>query len=85
MQETAAHGLRLWNYLHEGNGDLWIAAVARPRLHVEWILIEERAEGGDVLAARARDDASFLDGFTRVAEGGGLALYRRTAPPAPMP
>jgi hypothetical protein len=85
MQETAAHGLRISNYLHEGNGDLWSAAVARPRLHVEWILIEERAEGGDVLAARAKDDASFLDGFTRVAEGGGLALYRRTAPPVPAP
>jgi hypothetical protein len=80
MQETAAHGLRLSNYLHEGNGNMWTAAVAHPRLHVEWMLIEERAEGGDVLAARARDDASFLDGFTRVAEGGGLALYRRTAP-----
>jgi hypothetical protein len=77
MQETAAHGLRLSNYLHEGDGDLWAAAVARPRLHVEWILIEERAEGGDVLAARAKREPSFLNGFTRVAEGGGMGLYRR--------
>jgi hypothetical protein len=44
---------------------------------VEWILIEERAEGGDVLAVRSRQDPNFLAGFTRVAEGGGTALYRR--------
>jgi hypothetical protein len=77
MQETAAHGLRLSNYLHEGNGTLWTEAVANPRTHVEWILIEERAEGGDVLAVRSRQDPNFLAGFTRVAEGGGTALYRR--------
>jgi hypothetical protein len=47
-----------------------------PRRHVRWILIEEQAEGGDVLAVRARNDAAFLDGFSRVAEGGGVALYR---------
>jgi hypothetical protein len=41
------------------------------------MLIEERAEGGDALAARAKAAPSYLDGFARVAEGGGLALYRR--------
>jgi hypothetical protein len=40
-------------------------------------LIEELAEGGDILAARARSDSGFLDGFARAAEGGGVALYRR--------
>jgi hypothetical protein len=44
---------------------------------VRWILIEERAEGGDALAVRARSDPGFLAGFARVAEGGGMALYRR--------
>ena len=77
MQETAAIGLQLRQFLHEGNGDLWIGALERPRSHVRWVLIEERAEGGDVLAGRAREDPAFLDGFTRVAEGGGVALYRR--------
>jgi hypothetical protein len=78
MQEAAWSGLRLSDFLHEGNGDLWKAATTRPFHHVRWVLIEERAEGGDQLAARARTDADFLYGFERVAEGGGMALYRRS-------
>jgi hypothetical protein len=77
MQETSSIGLHLRQFLHEGNGDLWIGALERPQSHVRWILIEELAEGGDVFAARAREDPTFLDGFTRVSEGGGVALYRR--------
>jgi hypothetical protein len=78
MQETAADiGLPLRAFLHEGNGDLWTAAIARPNHHVQWILIEEQALGGDQLALRARQDPSFLAGFTRVSAAGGLALYRR--------
>ena len=44
---------------------------------MRWVLTEERAEGGDALAARARADPQWLAGFTRVAEGGGLVLYRK--------
>jgi hypothetical protein len=78
MQETASIGLGLRQFVHEGNGDLWAGALERPRSHVRWILIEELAEGGDVLAARAKGDSEFLAGFQRVAEGGGVALYRRS-------
>jgi hypothetical protein len=77
MQEASSIGLGIQNFLHEGNGDLWLFALRAPKRHVRWILIEEKAEGGDMLAARAREDAEFLEGFRRVAEGGGLALYRR--------
>jgi hypothetical protein len=77
MQETSAHGLAIANFIHEGNGDLWAFTVESPRRHARWMLIEERAEGGDALAARAKAAPSYLDGFARVAEGGGLALYRR--------
>jgi hypothetical protein len=77
MQETSAIGLDLRDFLHEGNFYVWEAAFAEPARYVRWILIEERAEGGDVLAKRARETAAFLSGFTRVAEGGGVALYRR--------
>jgi hypothetical protein len=76
MQETSAIGLDVRNFVHEGNGDLWFDALASPRRHVHWVLIEELAEGGDQLAQRARRDPMFLSGFTRVAEGGGAALYR---------
>lgn len=77
MHETAKAGLPLQRFLHEGNGDLWTEALLNPSRSVRWILIEERAEGGDMLAARARDDSGFLDGFDRVIEAGGLALYER--------
>lgn len=77
MHESSAIGLHIGNFVHEGNGDLWMEAVRSPRRSVRWILLEERAEGGDMLAARARTDSTFLDGFARVAEGGGLALYER--------
>jgi hypothetical protein len=40
-------------------------------------LIEEKAEGGDMLARRAREQPSFLDGYERVCEGAGLVLYKR--------
>ena len=52
-----------------------------PRLHVGWILMDELSEGGDVLAERAREYPAFLRGFTRVAEGGGVVLYRRAEEP----
>ncbi len=78
MQETSHAGLPLASFLHEGNGDLWAAALVKPSRYVNWMLIEERAEGGDMLAAHARDDPAFVEGFTRVAEGGGLVLYRAT-------
>jgi hypothetical protein len=41
-------------------------------------MIEEVSEGGDMLADRARHDPTFLEGFTRVCEGGGVALYKGT-------
>ena len=77
MHETSRAGFTLRRFLHEGNGDLWSEALKSPRRSVRWILTEERAEGGDVLAVRARNDPGFLDGFDRVAEGGGLVLYAR--------
>ncbi len=77
MHEASRIGLNIRNFLHEGNGDLWLEAIKSPRRSVRWVLIEERAEGADKLAARARTDPEFLAGFDRVADGGGLALYRR--------
>jgi hypothetical protein len=77
MQEASHAGFFLRDFLHEGNGDLWLEALRSPRRSVRWVLIEEQAEGGDVLAARRRLDPDFLAGFERIREGGGLALYRR--------
>lgn len=77
MQEMSREGFVLANFLHEGNGDIWKAAEITPAPYVRWLLIEETAEGGDTLAQRARASERYLEGFTRIAEGGGVALYER--------
>jgi hypothetical protein len=77
MHEASRDGFNVAHFVHEGNGDLWLAARRLPAHYVNWVLIEERAEGGDELAALARRDDTFLSGMQRVAEGGGVALYRR--------
>jgi hypothetical protein len=77
MQEASQDGFDVRNFLHEGNGDIWLAALHGPRPYAGWVLIEEKAEGGDMLAAIAREHPHFLDGYSRVCEGAGLALYRR--------
>jgi hypothetical protein len=78
MQEASRAGLQIRDFLHEGNGDIWLAAIERPRPFAAWILIEEKAEGGDMLARIARERPAFLTGYSRVCEGAGMALYRRT-------
>ena len=85
VQELSAIGVQVRDVVHEGNGILWTAAVDAPRFHVGWILMDELSEGGDVLAGRAREHPEFLRGFTRVAEGGGVVLYRRVEEPAAIP
>ena len=77
MQEASRSGLAIRDFLHEGNGDIWLAALDGPRPFAAWMLIEEKAEGGDMLARIAREQPAFLDGYARVCEGAGLALYRR--------
>ena len=81
MQDLSSAGFAIHDFVHEGNGDLWNFAMTQPRAVVGWIAIEEKAEGGDALFLEARRHAAFLNGFTRVAEGGGVALYR--SPPNP--
>jgi len=79
MQELSHEGFAVRDFLQEGNGDIWLAALDSPRPFAGWILIEEKAEGGDMLAIAAREHPAFLDGFSRVSEGAGVALYRRVA------
>jgi hypothetical protein len=77
MQETSRDGFNLRDFLHEGNGDIWLAALEQPRNYAGWLLIEEKAQGGDMLAKRAREHPEFLSGYSRVCEGAGVALYER--------
>lgn len=76
MQELSHEGLNIRDFVHEGNLPYWQGDIESPKGRVGWILIEEEAQGGDLLAARARASSQFLLGFTRVCSGGGVALYR---------
>jgi hypothetical protein len=80
MQEMSHDGFALRDFLHEGNGDIWLAALDWPKPYAGWLLIEEKAEGGDTLARIARERPSFLEGFDRMCEGAGVVLYRRRPP-----
>src|SRR5205814_4661728 len=50
MQDASRAGFAIRDFLHEGNGDIWLAALDSPRPFAEWMLIEEKAQGGDMLA-----------------------------------
>jgi hypothetical protein len=76
MHDLSAQGFAIHDFLHEGNGEVWPYALLGPRGFVRWVIVEERAEGGDALFRAAERDPKFLDGFERVAEGGGISLYR---------
>ena len=62
MQELSHAGINIRDFVHEGTLPYWQEAIEAPQGRVGWILIEERAEGGDVLAARARDSSAFHTG-----------------------
>ena len=80
MQELSREGFAIADFVHEGNGVIWqLAMETGPAPHTGWMLVEEQAEGGDVLARRTREDVSFARGMERMCEGGGVALYRRVA------
>ncbi len=79
MQETARAGLALRQFIHEGIGQMWADSLLYAGRHARWVLIEEHAEGGDVLARLSTISPAFLSGFTRECEGGGVALYQRTS------
>lgn len=78
MQELSHEGFAIADFIHEGNGVIWeLAMETGPAPHAGWMLVEEQAEGGDVIAQRLRSDPAFANGMERLCEGGGVALYRR--------
>jgi hypothetical protein len=76
MQELSHAGIHIRDFVHEGTLPYWQEAIEAPKDRVGWILVEERAEGGDMLAQRVRASSAFTTGFVRVCEGGGVALYK---------
>ncbi len=78
MQELSQIGLGIHDFLHEGNHPMWDEAIANGGApFAGWMLVEEVAEGGDVIAQQIRANPHFIDGYERVCDGGNVALYRR--------
>jgi hypothetical protein len=76
MHELSHAGFGIRDFLHEGNGDIWQAALNGPARYVDWLLIGESNRSRDMLYKRAAEEPRFLEGFDRVCAGGGVALYR---------
>lgn len=82
MYELSAAGFEIRDFLHEGNGPIWDSAFTRgPAPLVEWVIVEEVAEGGDAVIQRHRQFPSMLKDYERICSGGGIALYRRIDKP----
>jgi hypothetical protein len=78
MQELSNTGFDLDDFLHEGSGPIWQRAYYyEPSPFVGWVMVEEAAEGGDMLAQKQRSWPGFLAAYDRVCQGGNVALYRR--------
>jgi hypothetical protein len=80
MHELSAAGFDIADFLHEGNGPIWDSAFTRgPAPLVEWVMVEEVAEGGDAVIQRHRQIPRLLEDYDRVCGGGNVSLYRRRA------
>ena len=84
MHELSNAGFDLKDFLHEGSGPIWQRAYYyEPSPFAGWVMLEEAAEGGDMLFQKQQSWPGFLAGYDRVCEGGNVALYRRkgSSPP----
>lgn len=77
MHDLGRRGFDIRDFIHEGNGEIWDAAVADPAAHATFLIVEEHAEGGDFFAHLLRDRPDIAGKFDRIASGGNVALYRR--------
>ena len=80
LQELSNAGFDLDDFIHEGSGPMWQFALhVDPAPFAGWMLVEEEAEGGDVLFQRRREWPGFMRDYDRVCAGGNVALYQRRA------
>lgn len=78
MHEMSLAGFSIKDFLHEGNGPIWDSAFTRgPAPLVEWVLMEEVAEGGDAIAQRHRVLPRLLEDYRKICSGGNVSLYQR--------
>jgi hypothetical protein len=78
MHEMSNAGFAIRDFLHEGNGPMWDSAFTRgPAALVEWVLVEEVAEGGDAIAQRSRLLPALLADYDPICAAGNVTLYHR--------
>jgi hypothetical protein len=78
MQELSNDGFDLDDFMHEGSGPIWQQSYYyEPSAFAGWVMMEEAAEGGDMLAQKFKSWPGFLAAYDRVCEGGNVALYKR--------
>lgn len=77
MHDLGRERFDIGDFLHEGNGDMWKAAIIDPAPYARFMLVEEYAEGGDVFAHLFRDHPEIAATYERIAAGGNVVLYRR--------
>ena len=77
MHDLGREGFDIGDFLHEGNGDMWKAAVINPVPHARFMIVEEYAEGGDEFSHLLRAFPSIAAKYERIAAGGNVVLYRR--------
>ena len=62
-RSSPSEGFAIADFIHEGNGALWeLALETGPAPHAGWMLVEEKSEGGDVLAEHVRRDHALRSG-----------------------
>jgi hypothetical protein len=78
LQELSNAGFDLDDFIHEGSGPIWQSSYYyEPSPFVGWVLLEEAAEGGDMLYQKQQAWPGFLAAYDRVCSGGNVALYKR--------
>ncbi len=77
MHDLGREGFDIADFIHEGNGEIWSGALQDPAAHARFLIVEERAEGGDLFAHLLRDNPEIAAKFRKVAAAGNVALYER--------
>ena len=77
MHDLGREGFDIADFIHEGNGEIWTSAIQDPAGHARFLMVEERAEGGDLFAHLLKERPEIAARFERIAGGGNVALYRR--------
>lgn len=67
-------GIHLDNYIYEGNGKLWLAALQYPSKHVSMILVNDKEKVWEKLLS----NPDFYNNFTKIYTNGDFSVYENS-------